>query len=689
MGTTKETVDLVLRVKGDADKKIGKMGAASKKTGMSMAAMASTVAGPLTAALIPATVAIGAMTAAVTAAAVGYVKLVSSTIDLIDETNTLANATGLSHASISGLRLAADAAGKSLTDIIPKNLAKKMADAAAGSTATAEQFAALGVDVQDSSGELRDADKVYQEVVRSLLTMENRTEAAGLAAQLLGKQGRETLSAFSSVEQFGAFSSMAGEFGRDTGPGAAAAAGEMQQAMAILRQSMEFAKATALEFGPSFRTMADFTVDAAVLVVGAVEWINQGLKGMKANYIDVFDGMLASFKRLGKLLSGELSLGQFIAEGLKAGEDQIDRTAKRAEVAMEQVTGAMDRFRDLTDTIRAPGEKDDFGGGSSGGGGAAESGLTAGDLTGIRDAFIEGLIPSTVGLGESLDTMLFQLELQFRRMMTNNERLFKEAKFDAMAEGLQAMSAEIPATLEGLLEKVPIVGGLLATISEIVFNLPDLIRGLLSDIVGKISSLPGMFTDLLVSIPREIVDAIPDLIEGIIMGAIDFLVARFLKMPIMLIKLIPRIFGALFEGFKRAITESIPETIREVGRLIDNAVWKLLHPFKNKKSDKEIIKSAKSQARIAQAAITGEVPAFGNGAIVTRPTFAMVGDKGPEGVFPLDSPHGQRAMGGGSGATSVNITINGYASDRARRELIRELNQVLGGRGLGPNLRTA
>jgi hypothetical protein len=521
--------------------------------------------------------------------------------------------------------------------------------------------------------------------------MENRTEAAGLAAQLLGKQGRETLSAFSSVEQFDAFTSLAGEFGRKTGPDAAAAAGEMQQAMAILRQSMEFAKQTALNLGPSFATMADITVDSAVLIVGAVEWVNQGLQGMKENYRDVFDNMVKSFRRLGKLLSGELSLGQFIAEGLKAGEKQIEITSKRAEMAMAEVTGAMDRFRDLTDTIReggAPGStpspitrgKD---------GKAKADGLTAGDLTGIRDAFIEGLIPSTVGLGESLDTMLFQLELQFRRMMTNNERLFKEAKFDAMAEGLQAMSAEIPATLEGLLEKVPIVGGLLATISEIVFNLPDLIRGLLSDIVGKISSLPGMFTDLLVSIPREIVDAIPDLIEGIIMGAIDFLVARFLKMPIMLIKLIPRIFGALFEGFKRAITESIPETIREVGRLIDNAVWKLLHPFKNKKSDKEIIKSAKSQARIAQAAITGEVPAFGNGAIVTRPTFAMVGDKGPEGVFPLDSPHGQRAMGGGSGATSVNITINGYASDRARRELIRELNQVLGGRGLGPNLRTA
>ena len=45
-----------------------------------------------------------------------------------------------------------------------------------------------------------------------------------------------------------------------------------------------------------------------------------------------------------------------------------------------------------------------------------------------------------------------------------------------------------------------------------------------------------------------------------------------------------------------------------------------------------------------------DIPGFADGGIVTRPTLAMVGEKGPEAIIPLSK------MGGGGGGITVNVT---------------------------------
>ena len=44
------------------------------------------------------------------------------------------------------------------------------------------------------------------------------------------------------------------------------------------------------------------------------------------------------------------------------------------------------------------------------------------------------------------------------------------------------------------------------------------------------------------------------------------------------------------------------------------------------------------------------IPGFADGGIVTRPTLAMVGEKGPEAIIPLSK------MGGMGGGVTVNVT---------------------------------
>jgi len=49
------------------------------------------------------------------------------------------------------------------------------------------------------------------------------------------------------------------------------------------------------------------------------------------------------------------------------------------------------------------------------------------------------------------------------------------------------------------------------------------------------------------------------------------------------------------------------------------------------------------------------IPGFADGGIVTKPTLAMVGEKGPEAIIPLTGPNAGAGMGNGGGVT-INVT---------------------------------
>lgn len=120
----------------------------------------------------------------------GAKKLSSALLDVgkkADELNTLSKQSGFTTTELQRFEYAAELVDVSVDDIIgsakklKKNLVSNSAD-------TIAAFERIGVSVRDDvTGELRDANTIFYEVVKGLQGVENETERDTLAMQLLGK----------------------------------------------------------------------------------------------------------------------------------------------------------------------------------------------------------------------------------------------------------------------------------------------------------------------------------------------------------------------------------------------------------------------------------------------------------------------------------------------------------------------
>ena len=140
---------------------------------------------------------------AMSAAAAGITALIKVVGDLheitkkaaadVDEILTESMVTGLSTKTIQELKYAEnliDVSYSTITATLTK-LTQNMDKARDGNEATAASFAALGVAITDESGQLRDAESVFYDVIDALGRIENPTERDAAAMELLGKSAQE------------------------------------------------------------------------------------------------------------------------------------------------------------------------------------------------------------------------------------------------------------------------------------------------------------------------------------------------------------------------------------------------------------------------------------------------------------------------------------------------------------------
>lgn len=83
-----------------------------------------------------------------------------------------------------------DVSTETMTDSLTK-LTRNMASARDGNAETMQAFADLGVSVTDSSGQLRDAEDVFYDVIEALGQIPNETERDAAAMAVLGKNAQE------------------------------------------------------------------------------------------------------------------------------------------------------------------------------------------------------------------------------------------------------------------------------------------------------------------------------------------------------------------------------------------------------------------------------------------------------------------------------------------------------------------
>lgn len=154
--------------------------------------------------------------------------------------------TGHSTEALSGMRLAARLAGRSLDEVVPKDFGTRMAEAASGSGRTAEAFEALGVEVDDGKGKLRDQNEVFAETIRKLQGVQEGSERSAVAKQLLKGQSDALMASLGdrSLEEWIAH---ADHLGQKVGPDAAAQIEAMNDAFSSLSLSIQLAGEAAVD----------------------------------------------------------------------------------------------------------------------------------------------------------------------------------------------------------------------------------------------------------------------------------------------------------------------------------------------------------------------------------------------------------------------------------------------------------
>lgn len=130
-----------------------------------------------------------------------------------DEILTLSNNTGLGTEALQEWAYAEELIDVS-TDTVRSSMAKMirvMGDAKDGSKAAMDMFSGLGVSILDTSGELRDSEAVFYDVIDALGQVENATERDARTMDIFGKsamdlnslivQGSDTLRAYAAEAQ--------------------------------------------------------------------------------------------------------------------------------------------------------------------------------------------------------------------------------------------------------------------------------------------------------------------------------------------------------------------------------------------------------------------------------------------------------------------------------------------------------
>lgn len=140
--------------------------------------------------------AMGAAAAAVAVLVKAEKQLMDMTIQAsasADELLTQSMISGMDSEKLQQLQYASELIDVSTETIVDSQtkLIRSMNDARNGSSDAAKEFQKLGISVTDSSGQLRDADAVFYEVIDALNQVENGTERDAAAMAILGKGARE------------------------------------------------------------------------------------------------------------------------------------------------------------------------------------------------------------------------------------------------------------------------------------------------------------------------------------------------------------------------------------------------------------------------------------------------------------------------------------------------------------------
>jgi len=158
-------------------------------------------------------------------------RVADATNDLVDTSTK----TGIAADTLQGLKIAAEGSGLAFEQFIGplQKLQFFMVEANNENKNAIDLFDKMGVQVKDTNGELRTADDVFRDMMKSLGEMDSDLERNALLMKMFGEQGA-MFAQSGAVGALDEFVALGREFGVDVGPEAVKQAADFQRAMADL-----------------------------------------------------------------------------------------------------------------------------------------------------------------------------------------------------------------------------------------------------------------------------------------------------------------------------------------------------------------------------------------------------------------------------------------------------------------------
>lgn len=281
----------------------------------------------------------------------GIGAMIKSSIDSADALDEMAQRTGIAVESLSLLVPAAELSAVS-TDKFEaglKKLATGMLEAATGSEASAQNFEALGVAVQNQDGTLRDSEQVLLDLADRFQAMPDGAEKAALAVDIFGKAGAEMIPFLNQGrEGIGALKQEAAELGLQLSADTAAQAGNFNDALDKLKLATQsIGNQIIASLLPALNDMAG----------GMVESAKQG-----GTLRVILDGIVLVLKTLalGAATVGKafVALGEAIGAGVAAAVEALKGNTEGAKAIIADLKGnlvkRLDELASFRDSLFDP-----------------------------------------------------------------------------------------------------------------------------------------------------------------------------------------------------------------------------------------------------------------------------------------------------------------------------------------------
>lgn len=201
---------------------------------------------------------------------------------------------------------------------ITGSLTKLQVNMASSNEATAAAFEQLGVSVRDSSGNFRDSEQVFWDVVDALGGVSNQVERENLAMTLLGKSAKDLNPLINAgSEAFKALGDEAQAAGLILSEDAVGALGNVDDAMNRVNSAITGVKNTvAVAFAPAVEELANGASQVVTAMIGMVN----GTEGSTEQFMSAIDNMVdTAVSLLDSMLPTVLDIGIRVITSLVEG----------------------------------------------------------------------------------------------------------------------------------------------------------------------------------------------------------------------------------------------------------------------------------------------------------------------------------------------------------------------------------